>query len=400
MTNPGRLITAFANHFGGGPDWLAWAPGRVNLIGEHTDYNGGYVLPVAIDRGIRMAARVRDDNRLRLWSLNYAAAWEMPAGADLTAAAKTPRGWHSYFVAVLHQFRGRGLKTPGLDVAIEGDLPPGAGLSSSAAYEVCAAVLLDAVIGAGLPRRDLALMAQAAEHSPFVGVRCGIMDQFASALGVRDHALFLDCHTMEHELVPFDPNGAAIVIINSMKRRGLVDSQYNQRRAECEAGLERLRDLAGEPFETLRHVPPSIFAQFETSLPETVRKRTRHTVTENARVCAFVEGLKRGDWSRLGKLLYESHASLRDDFEVSCAELDAIVRIASRCPWVYGCRMTGAGFGGCAVALVQPASVPSVCSALAREYTAMFKVSPEILVSAPGEGAAAERARAPSEEGA
>jgi len=386
------LGRAFADHFGcGGPDWLAWAPGRVNLIGEHTDYNGGFVLPVAIDRGIGMAARVTGEERLRLWSMDYTAEWQCAAGEDLARLSAEPHGWHSYFVAVVDQFQRRGFGVPGLDVVIGGDVPSGAGLSSSAAYGVCAAVLLDAVLGSKIARRDLALMAQAAEHSPFVGVRCGIMDQFASALGARDHALFLDCHTMEHELVPFDSAGAALVIINTKKRRGLVESEYNRRRAECEEGLARLCQLAGQPFETLRHVTPDVFAAHEARLPEVVRRRVRHNVTENARVRAFVEGLRRGDWPVLGTLLYESHASLRDDFEVSCAELDAVVEMAGRCPGVHGCRMTGAGFGGCAVALVEPAAVSTVCSALARDYEALFGVTPDILVSAPAGGASVVR---------
>lgn len=399
-TNTETLVAAFARRFGGEPQLVAWAPGRVNLIGEHTDYNGGFVLPAAIDRGIRMAARIRLDSRIRLLSVDYAADWELPAAANPGAAVPTPRGWPSYFVAVLDQFLRRGFAMPGLDVAIGGDIPPGAGLSSSAAFEVCAAVLLDAVTGAGLSRRDLALMAQAAEHSPFVGVRCGIMDQFASALGASAHALFLDCHTMDYELVPFDTDGAAIVIVNSMKRRGLVDSEYNRRRAECEAGLARLRELAGEPFATLRHVPPSVFAHWESSLPDPVRKRVRHNVTENARVLAFVDGLKRRDWRAIGKLLFESHASLRHDFEVSCTELDALVEMAAGCPGVYGCRMTGAGFGGCVVALVEPSSAATVCSTLARDYATMVTVTPEILVSAPAGGAAVRRTGAQRTENA
>jgi galactokinase len=347
------------------------------------------VLPVAIGNEIKMAARRTSRPKLNLFSGNFSER----SSFALRGAPVPPRGkgWHNYFLAVVAQFIQRGISIPGLDVAIKGDVPLGAGLSSSAAYEVCAAVLLDAICGTGIDRRDLALLAQAAEHSDYVGVRCGIMDQFISALGSTNHALLIDCHSLDYQLFPFDSTGASIVIINSMKRRGLMDSEYNQRRHECEEGLRLMRELTGVAYETVRHIPMDVFTAHAAQLPENSRKRLRHNLSENARVLSFSEGLRKSDWSRLGQLLYESHASLRDDFNVSCRELDRIVEIASGCDGVYGCRMTGAGFGGCAVALVRPEMVEAFITRLSGEYQAAVGVKPDVYVSAPAAGAEVKR---------
>ena len=390
MIEDAEIAGIFSGHFGMPPEYLARAPGRTNLIGEHTDYNGGFVLPAAIDNEIKMAARCNGRPRLNLYSGNFSER----SSFDMHGAPGQPRarGWQNYFLAVVAQFHKRGISVPGLDVAIKGDVPLGAGLSSSAAYEVCAAVLLDAVCGAGMNRRDLALLAQAAEHSEFVGVRCGIMDQFISALGSANHALLIDCHSLDYQLFPFDSSGASIVIVNSMKRRGLMDSEYNQRRFECEEGLRIIRERSGVNYETVRHIPMDVFTAHAAELPENSRKRLRHNLSENARVLSFSEGLKQNDWPTLGKLLYESHASLRDDFSVSCAELDRIVEIASTCDGVYGCRMTGAGFGGCAVALVKPDMVAPFVERLTGKYRGTFGVTPDTYVSAPAAGAGVRRA--------
>jgi galactokinase len=383
----GDLMTCFEEAFEAAPELIAHAPGRINLIGEHTDYNGGFVLPAAINRDIRMAARLTGSHLTRLHSENYAARFEFEQDGSLEAVADGATGWYSFFVAVVDQFRRRGFRVPGMDVAIHGDVPLGAGLSSSAAYEVCAAVLLDHVCGAGISRKDLALLAQAAEHSPFVGVRCGIMDQFVSALGRENHALLIDCHSLSCESVPFDGSCATIVIVNSLKRRGLVDSAYNQRRRQCEEGLEMMQRLAGETFPTIRHIPGEVFMRHADSLPELVRRRLRHNLGENRRVFEFVAAMRASDFTRLGALLNESHVSLRDDFEVSCAELDTIVEIASGCNGAFGCRMTGGGFGGCAVALVEPAAVESFEHTLSRDYYAPRGLKPEVYTSPAAAGA-------------
>lgn len=223
---------------------LARAPGRINLIGEHTDYNGGFVLPAAIEYEIRMAARLTDSTTIRLHSVNYHDDYQFGTSGDLPRPEKTE--WYSYFLAVVHQFQQRGIAVPGMDIAINGDVPLGAGLSSSAAFEVCAATLINHVTSAGLDRKEIALLSQAAEHSDFVGVRCGIMDQFASALGEKSSALFIDCHSLDFETLPFDPTGALIVIINSNKQRDLRTSEFNARRQECEEGLRLLTELEQE----------------------------------------------------------------------------------------------------------------------------------------------------------
>lgn len=382
-----KLTETFTTLTGATPRWISRAPGRVNLIGEHTDYNGGYVLPAAIGYDIKMAAAPSEDATTRLHSANYNESFEYDTSAPLPRPEVTH--WYSYWLAVVQQFQARGVQVPALSVAMSGDVPLGAGLSSSAALEVCAATLINEITGAGLPPRDIALLGQAAEHSEYVGVRCGIMDQFASALGRDSHALLLDCHTLDYETVPFHSGDAAIVIINTNKSRDLRTSEFNTRRAECEAGLRQINELDRAEYETLRHVPAEVYARHAAALPEKVNLRVKHNITENERVHEFVSALKAADWATAGELLYASHASLRDDYEVSCAELDAIVEIARESGLVYGCRMTGGGFGGCAVALVPPANVEKFQSVLTPEYTARTGLTPTVYVSRPADGAEA-----------
>jgi len=375
----------FEKRYGCLPQFVSVAPGRVNLIGEHTDYNGGFVLPAAINRSLRIAARVRRDDSLNLYSETF----NESVSFSISARIRPPqiKGWYSYFAAVVDQFMNRGASVPGMDVFICGDVPLGAGLSSSAAFEVCAAVLLDRATGTKLSRKDLALLSQSAEHSEYVGVKCGIMDQFISMLGEKDHALFIDCFTLETRLVPFDSNMASIVIINSMKKRGLVDSEYNMRRHECEEGFRLIERLSGRNFSTIRHIPPEIFDEYKKKLPEKSRKRLAHNLSENQRVMDFVQAMKYADFAKAGALLYESHESLKSDYEVSCGELDRIVDIASLCEGVYGCRMTGAGFGGCAVALILPSAAEEFSKRMIGEYGQAFHIIPEIYITSPAPGA-------------
>ena len=380
-----RIFERFIEVFNAQPDWIARAPGRVNLIGEHTDYNGGFVMPAAIDREVKIAARMRPDRVLRVFSCNFGEQVSISLAEALQPRA-TER-WSNYLLAVIDQFASRAVAAPGMDLAIWGDVPLGSGLSSSAAIEVAMATLLNAVTGAGVGPVDIALLAQAAEHSRFVGVNCGIMDQFISALGHEDAALMIDCHSLDFTRVPFDSGRAGILIIDSKKKRGLVDSEYNRRRQECAEGLKLMRELTGEPFETIRHIPAETFAAYADRLPEGARKRLRHNISENARVAAFAAALERDDFAGAGRLLAGSHASLRDDFEVSCRELDRIADIAGACDGVYGCRMTGGGFGGCAVALVRPDALETAASQIAGRYEAEMRVHPEIYATRPCEGA-------------
>ncbi len=457
------LAEQFRSVFSQAPQWISRAPGRVNLIGEHTDYNGGFVMPAAIERDTRMAAALNiapntphsashspthnsqpsthnsfaahcslptvhslshnsqltthnsfaahcslptvhslshnsqptthnspPSSLLRLHSLNFNTTCEVDlTDRPLRPCAETENAWANYILAVVDQFLRRGLEIPPMNIAIAGDVPLGAGLSSSAALEVCAAALFNLVTSAGIAPRDLALLAQSAEHSEFVGVRCGIMDQFIAALGRRGAALRIDCHSLEFERVPFDSAAARIMIVDSRKQRGLAGSEYNRRRSECEEGLKKICELEGRKFETLRHVPIEVFKRHAGQIPEPARRRVRHNLTENRRVMDFDKALRAGDWTRAGALLYESHASLRDDYEVSCPELDRIVEIARGCPGVFGCRMTGAGFGGCAVALVRPGAVEAAAETITRQYEAATGLCPEIYITSPAEGAEA-----------
>lgn len=379
-----QILDDFEQRFESTAHWLANAPGRVNLIGEHTDYNGGFVLPAAIDRRVWLAAARRDDALIEVYSVQFDQTCVIDPREALAAQPEAP--WANYVVAVVDQFLRRGEQIPGLDIAVSGDVPLGAGLSSSAAIEVGTAWLLNHVTGAGLSRHEAALLAQAAEHSAFVGVKCGIMDQLASALGEEDSALLIDCHSLDYEAIPFDGERAVILIINSMKKRGLVDSEYNRRRHECETGLQLMRRLSGQDFPTIRHIPLDVFRRHESSLPQEPRRRLRHNLTENDRVLNFVKHLREGDMAEAGRLLGSSHASLRDDYEVSIPQLDMIVDIASKTPGVFGCRLTGAGFGGCCVALADPAHADSAIEAISGAYQKQCGIVPEIYISAPAAG--------------
>jgi len=343
------------------------------------------VMPAAIDREVLMAAGPADSVRLELVSVSFGEAWS--AEGDWCAQSPGRGTWQSYFLSVVDQFRRRGCDIGGLRVVIDGDVPHGAGLSSSAAFEVCTATLLNGAFGFGLGSREVALLSQAAENGSLVGVNCGIMDQYASALGREGKALKLDCHALEHEEAPLDSSLASILIINSMKKRGLVDSEYNTRRAQCEQGLVLLSEAGGGDYATLRHVPPDVFERHSAVLPPDVCKRVRHNLTENRRVREFARALSGGDITCAGHLMSASHESLRDDFEVSCAELDLIVEIARNTEGVHGCRMTGAGFGGCAVALVDSARCEEVRQRIQTQYENAFGTKPDCHVTQACDGA-------------
>ncbi len=389
MIEDAAALRFFSESFGGGARWIARAPGRVNLIGEHTDYNGGFVMPAAIDREVKIAAAPRADHRLALASAVYGERHEVDLSAPL-AAQRGPR-WADYALAVFELARPRGLETGGWNLAILGDVPPGAGLSSSAAFEVCVATLLNEVAGAPRAAAGGARWAQAAGPRGVGGVGCGIMDQMASALGREDAALRLDCHTLECAYASLDPRRASLLIFHTGKERGLVDSEYNQRRADCERALEALRRLGGGDWPTLRHVPEGVLALHGAALDPAALRRARHNLTENRRVLEFERALTAGDFARAGALLYESHRSLRDDYEVSSAELDLAVKLASALPGVWGCRMTGAGFGGCCIALVQPERADEIAESLARRYEARAGRTPRVFLTRAVAGAGARQ---------
>lgn len=387
MERQGTIKERFTEIFGQEPATVVRAPGRVNLIGEHTDYNDGYVLPVAIDRSIWMAAAPRPDRQVVLHALDFN-QWTEFSLDNLQHDTQHP--WSNYQRGVAFSLQERGFVLLGMNAVLSGDIPIGSGLSSSAAVEVAAAYTWQVLSGFSLNRVELALLCQRAENE-FVGMKCGIMDQFISALGQRDHALLIDCRTLEHQLVKLgaadgSPRPAAtIVVCDTMKRRGLVDSEYNARRRECEEGVRLLqKHLPG--IKALRDVSPAQFEHYQDSLPEVVRRRCRHIVYENERVLQSVEALRGGDLATFGRLMNESHISLRDDYQVSCRELDVMVEAAWQVEGVYGSRLTGAGFGGCTVSLVAEDAVERFRAHVAAAYQAAMGIEPQIYVCAVEDG--------------
>lgn len=377
-----QIGEAFAQHFPGDPPRFFQAPGRVNLIGEHTDYNDGFVLPVAIDRQVMLAARAREDQQVRLWSIQF------EQGSQFSLEQITPEStapWSNYLRGVALMLQQEGFVLRGMDVVIAGNVPIGSGLSSSAAIEVATAVAFRDLCALHIAPINLALLCQRAENE-FVGMKCGIMDQSIATLGQGGHALLIDCRSLEYELVPL-PSGVSVVVCDTMKRRGLVDSEYNTRRQECEQGVELLRQHLSE-VKALRDVTTKDLKRYSRSLPPVVHNRCRHVVSENERVLQAVAALRTGDVAEFGRLMDLSHISLRDDYEVSCPELDAMVETARRAPGCLGARMTGAGFGGCTVNLVRSEVASEFAQEVAGRYRQAMGIMPEVYVceASPGAG--------------
>ena len=375
------VSAAFRKVAGHEPEAAAFAPGRVNLIGEHTDYNEGFVLPAAVDRGVAVAGRRVPGETFTLHAVDLGESCTF----SLSVLKRDPRhSWADYFKGVVWALSERGIDVPGCEAAITGDIPQGAGLSSSAAYEVATVRLLSALGDFELPSLEVARLAREAEND-FVGVACGIMDQMASTFGEQGKALLLDCRSLAHEPVEI-PAGLTIVVVNSGVRHSLASSEYNKRRAECEEGVRILAGLR-PGVRSLRDVGPDDEARFFAQLPSVVRKRCRHVVTENARVLEAVRALRSGDTARIKVLMAASHASLRDDYEVSCPELDILVELALALPTCHGARLTGAGFGGSTVNLVETAAVASFSEPVAAGYRSRTGRTAEVYVFEPSAGA-------------
>jgi galactokinase len=374
-----RVVEEFARRFGAAPAFVARAPGRVNLIGDHTDYNEGFVLPMAIDRAVWIAFRPRVDARVVVHSLDFGE----DASFALDGAIAHARGWQEYVRGVAVTLLADGaLTSGGWEGVASGDVPLGAGLSSSAALELATARAFTAASHGPWDAARMARLAQRAENE-WVGVNCGIMDQLISAAGVAGHALLIDCRSLATRAVMV-PRAASVVVLDTTTRRGLVDSAYNERRACCEAAA-RAFGVA-----SLRDVDLATFAAASAGLDEVIRKRARHVIGENARTLAAADALARGELARVGTLMDESHASLRDDFEVSRVELDAMVTVAREHEGCFGARMTGAGFGGCAVALVRRDAVTSFVQATAARYEQETGLVPSVYVCAAADGASVE----------
>ena len=375
--NTQNLKQSFASYFNSESEIIVRAPGRVNLIGEHTDYNDGFVLPIAIDHAVWLALRPRDDRTVRLFSLDL----EADSAFELDSLTKGS-DWIEYPKSIAYELMKAGYELRGFDAVMTGDVPRGAGLSSSAAVELAVARAFAAVSGIEWDAPKMAKLSQKAENE-WVGVNCGIMDQMASAACKEGHALFLDCRSLEIQHAPL-PQGVSIVILDTSTRRGLVGSAYNERRNQCEEaarwfGVKALRDVSVEEFERK--------TKEEKGLSEVSLKRARHIVTENTRVLEAVGVMKAGNVKRLGELFNASHDSLRDDFEVTNDALNIMVDCAREQASCYGARMTGAGFGGCAVALVKEENTAEFVNAVSEAYRQRSNMEAAVYVCKPSEGA-------------
>ena len=380
-----EVLEKFKELFGEDGDIRVYfAPGRVNLIGEHTDYNGGHVFPCALTIGTYMAVRKRTDRKVRFYSINFENLGILEESLD-DLTPKADGQWTNYPMGVIWAFDGRGMKLDcGLDVAIYGNIPNGSGLSSSASLEVVTGYMLTDMYGFKVSNQDMALIGQYSENN-FNGCNCGIMDQFASAMGKKDNAIFLDCNTLEYEYAPVKLDGAKIVVTNSMVKHSLVTSAYNDRRNESSQALKDLQQVCG--IESLGELNEEEFEKFKTSIKDVVnRDRAKHAVYENQRTIKAVEALKNDDIETFGKLMNASHESLRDDYETSCEEVDVLVEEAWKIPGVIGSRITGVGFGGCTVSIVKDEAIDEFKRRLTEVYQEKVNKTPEFYVVSIGDG--------------
>jgi galactokinase len=344
---------------------IFFSPGRVNLIGEHTDYNNGFVFPCALNYGTYLLIRKRNDDHLVLNTLNF----EFSDSMSINNIKKNESGeWVNYPLGVITEFIQRGIRLGGMEMLFYGDIPNGAGLSSSASIEMVTAYAINVLFQAGLPDLELIKLSQHAENT-FVGMNCGIMDQFAVGKGEKDKAIFLNCETLNYDAVPIELDEYQLIIANTNKRRGLTDSKYNERRAECDKAVEYINKKVS--ISNLSQLSVNDLHLLDELIPDiTVRKRARHVITENNRVLQAVKVLKTGDIQQFGKLMNESHDSLKDDYEVTGKELDALAYEARKITGTIGSRMTGAGFGGCTVSIVEKDHADSFIEKLDKAYTA------------------------------
>jgi galactokinase len=383
---PGSARTVaerFLAVYGTSPSGLFRAPGRVNLIGEHTDYNDGFVMPVAIDFSCYSAIRSRSDRTLSVYSQQFQENIEF----NLDRLVGPPKKhWSDYVRGVAAVLRDEGYPLKGADLLIDGQVPIGSGLSSSASIEVSSALALTSLGGITVPLGTLARLCQRAENE-YTGARCGIMDQFVSCFGRQDQALLLDCRSLEMTYLALPPN-VRLVICNTMVRHELAAGEYNERRASCERSIEAIRKFLPN-IRALRDLTLEDLEKYGSLLSEIDFRRCRHVITENARVIDAKEALGHVDLARFGQLMYQSHNSLNHDYEVSCRELNLMVSLARNLPGVYGARMTGGGFGGCTINLVEREAVTEFQTSVAHEYEKLTDLSPQISASSAAGGAVA-----------
>ncbi|MDD6667387.1 MAG: galactokinase [Lachnospiraceae bacterium] len=380
------LKKEFVEKFGGEGDIRCYfAPGRVNLIGEHTDYNGGHVFPCALSMGNYAVARKRDDKIVRWYNATYPK--DGVQTADITKLAPNDNGvWYDYQQGVIWEFEKHGFHVPnGYDMVMGSDLPAGSGLSASASIEEVAAVILRDLFSIDMTMVDCALMGQLSENE-YNGMNCGIMDQFASAMGKKDCAIFLDTNTLKYDYVPLNLKNEKIVITNSKVKHSLAGSAYNDRRRESEQALSDLQKVVS--IKTLGDLTDGEFDRYADAIPDEIcRKRAHHAVYENQRTIKAVDALKKGDLEAFGKLMNESHVSLRDDYDVSCKELDILAEEAWKIPGVIGSRMTGGGFGGCTVSIVKEDAVDIFKETIAKVYKERTGLDCEFYIADASDGA-------------
>jgi galactokinase len=377
------LKSDFEKLYGKPADAVFFSPGRVNLIGEHTDYNGGYVFPCALSYGTYLLVRKNNEHLLRFASANLDRREDVTT--DKISQPLEGDAWMNYPLGVMDQFKKKGINVEGLDLLYSGNIPNGAGLSSSASIELVTAVMINDLFGGNLPMMEMVKMSQDAENQ-FVGVNCGIMDQFAVGMGKKDHALALKCDTLEWSAVPLKLDGYKIIISNSNKRRGLADSKYNERRSECEQALKELNKEGR--YQTLSDIDFDTFNQiFERLSSDVLLRRARHVITENRRVLDAMKALENDNIQEFGQLMNASHVSLRDDYEVTGDELDALAEEAWKTEGVIGSRMTGAGFGGCTVSLVREDKVDNFINQVGTAYNKRTGLKPLFYIADVGDGA-------------
>lgn len=371
----------FQKQFDSAPQWITAAPGRVNLIGEHIDYNDGFVLPMAIERYVILAAgRAADSNGYRLHSATSQQQEQWPVDGE---PASGKGSWSSYVWGVLDLCKQRELDTGPLNMVIHSSVPVGGGLSSSAALEVATATLVESALGHQFDPVEKALLCQKAEHE-YAGVPCGIMDQFSSVMGRPNRLILLDCRSTEAELVPLDGTGVSVLITNTNVKHELTGGEYAERRGQCEEAARMLH------VASLRDCTMQQLEEQADKMEPILVQRARHVIGEISRTTAAADSVRNGDWTKTGQLMYASHQSLKDDYEVSCDELDLLVELAQQLGLdggVYGSRMTGAGFGGCTVSLVRSEAVESIARSLAEGYVARTNIQPTMFVSRPAQGA-------------
>ncbi len=382
-----KLLAEFSKIFGGdGQAELFFSPGRVNLIGEHTDYNGGHVFPCALTIGTYGVVRKRADRKLRLYSMNFSGTGIWETSLDELTPCPEDR-WTNYPKGVLWALQEKGYEVPfGFDLLVYGNIPNGSGLSSSASLEVLIGTIAKKFYGLDmLTMEEIAKIGQYSENH-YNGVNCGIMDQFAVAMGKKNHAIYLDTATLEYEYAPLELGDARIVIACSNKKRGLADSAYNTRRSECETALQELQQVV--KVDTLGDLSEEEFEQYKDAIKDPVRvRRARHAVYENQRTRKAAEALKKGDLAEFGRLMNESHVSLRDDYEVTGIELDTLAETAWEQPGVIGSRMTGAGFGGCTVSIVKNDAIDAFIENVGRKYESVIGYAADFYVVEAGDGA-------------